>query len=120
MALSYPFGSLDARTQQFTEGDSPTHMPTTTTAPRRSGRPPGRPRLNLAAAPAADPSSPFPHHDQLADFAAKLRVGQACQGDCGGAATWAAVAPNQQRYGCDAEIGALLSHDFIWFLHPLP
>lgn len=75
---------------------------------------------NLAPSPPVEaPQTEGPATGELAQFAAKLRVGQVCEGGCSSAAHWAAVAPDRERWGCDIHIGALMDDHYIWFLHPL-
>lgn len=56
---------------------------------------------------------------ELGEFAARLHVGQQCEGGCGRTAGWAAVAKHQQRFACAEHLGGLLDRGYIWFLHPV-
>ena len=83
-------------------------------APRR-----GRPRKIRDEVP-PDGAAEAAASDQpqaLADFAVRLKVGQACEAGCGTAARWGAAAERFQRFGCAQHIGDLLDPQLVWFLH---
>lgn len=61
----------------------------------------------------------MPIADSLSAFAARLKVGQACEAGCGTPAAWAAVAQDQVRFACAAHLSQLLGHAVIWFVYPL-
>lgn len=74
----------------------------------------GRPKLALAPTTSSSAAN-----QELADLAARMRLGQLCEGGCGHNAAWAAVAPEQTRFGCSEHVGFLLDTKYLWFLHPM-